>query len=496
MENESPIRFDAIYARQSIDKSDSISVESQIEQCTYETRGNPFRVYADRGYSGKNTDRPEFQKLLKDLHAGKIRRVICYKLDRCSRSILDFTGLMEEFRHFGVEFVSCTEKFDTSTPMGRAMLNICIVFAQLERETIQQRVTDAYRSRSRKGFYMGGRIPFGFRLGRCTIDGKCTARYEAEPEEAQLLAMVYQRYAEPDASLGDVAAALQAEGIRNPRRPDGRWIRSNLGKLLANPIYVRADPDIYRYFHEKGVSICNDPRDFCGIHGCYLYREPDGGQYLVLAPHEGLISSELWLQCRNKSNGRHQKPASRCSSFLTGKLQCAGCGHSLTISVSGNGKYRYVVCPHSHGADRCCTGIRGWKLRELEELSAEFVIRYLSTRFPRLPSQPVPEDSGKQSLDLTIAQLQCEIEKAAAKALESSGALFPYLNRHVQNLERQKKALLRRRAQQAAAIPADLLPDYEDLWNRISLPDQRRILDAVLDHITVSGSEVCFFWKL
>ena len=128
------IREDVIYARQSVDRKDSISIESQIDFCKYELKGGSCRVFKDKGYSGKNTDRPEFQKLLGEIRKGKVRRVVVYKLDRISRSILDFANMMELFQEYDVEFVSSTEKFDTSTPMGRAMLNICIVFAQLERD--------------------------------------------------------------------------------------------------------------------------------------------------------------------------------------------------------------------------------------------------------------------------------------------------------------------------------------------------------------------------
>ena len=140
------------------------SIESQIDFCKYELKGGSCRVFKDKGYSGKNTDRPEFQKLLGEIRKGKVRRVIVYKLDRISRSILDFATMMELFQEYDVEFVSSTEKFDTSTPMGRAMLNICIVFAQLERETIQKRVTDAYYSRCLKGFHMSGQAPYGYQL--------------------------------------------------------------------------------------------------------------------------------------------------------------------------------------------------------------------------------------------------------------------------------------------------------------------------------------------
>lgn len=140
-------RIDAIYGRQSIDKKDSISIESQFEFCRYELKGGEAKEYKDKGYSGKNIERPDFQRLLQDIRLGLIKRVIVYKLDRISRSIVDFAKLMELFKQYDVEFVSCTEKFDTSTPMGRAMLNICIVFAQLERESIQMRVQDAFYSR-------------------------------------------------------------------------------------------------------------------------------------------------------------------------------------------------------------------------------------------------------------------------------------------------------------------------------------------------------------
>ena len=123
----------------------------------------------------KNTalipDRPKFQELVRDIKRGLIAKVVVYKLDRISRSILDFANMMELFQQYNVEFVSSTEKFDTSTPMGRAMLNICIVFAQLERETIQKRVTDAYYSRSQRGFKMGGKAPYGFHTEPIKMDG-------------------------------------------------------------------------------------------------------------------------------------------------------------------------------------------------------------------------------------------------------------------------------------------------------------------------------------
>ena len=177
----------AIYARQSVEKEDSISIESQIEMCEYEARGEAYLVYSDKGFSGKNTNRPEFQRMMSDIKSGRkgITKVIVYRLDRISRSILDFSTMMDTFSKMKVEFSSATERFDTSTPMGRAMLNICITFAQLERETTQQRVRDTYVARSQKGFYMGGKIPVGFKKVDLTIDGIKTGMYEHIPEEVE-----------------------------------------------------------------------------------------------------------------------------------------------------------------------------------------------------------------------------------------------------------------------------------------------------------------------
>ena len=204
--------MDFIYSRQSVDKADSISIESQIEYCRYETRGGPCRIFSDKGYSGKNTDRPAFRRMMEALRQGGASRVIVYKLDRISRSILDFAGMIEEFQRLGVEFVSCTEKCDTATPMGRAMLSICIVFAQLERETIQMRVADAYAARMKHGFFMGGHVPYGFALEDAVLDGVHTRRYVPQPEEAEHIRLICALYADRKNSIGDVLRLLEENG--------------------------------------------------------------------------------------------------------------------------------------------------------------------------------------------------------------------------------------------------------------------------------------------
>ena len=297
--------YDALYARQSIEKKDSISVESQLEYCRYEAHGEASMEYTDKGFSGKDTNRPGFEHMMDDIRAGKIKRVIVYKLDRISRSILDFANMMEIFQKYHVEFVSSTEKFDTSTPIGRAMLNICIVFAQLERETIQKRVTDAYYARCKRGFYMGGRIPYGYRLTDTVIDNIRTSMYEEVPEESEQLKLIYSMYADTDNSLGDIVRYLNEHQMKNLR--GANWNTARISEMLRNPVYVEADIDVYRFFQSQGAVICNPASDFKGCNACYLYKgaasasKKQGGlsgKELVLAPHKGFIPSKTWLACR------------------------------------------------------------------------------------------------------------------------------------------------------------------------------------------------------
>lgn len=291
-------RLDAIYARQSVERADSISIENQIAWCVAETRGNPYRVYSDRGYSGGNLHRPGFAAMMEEVQNGEIGRVIVYKLDRISRSLVDFVNITQELNRRGVAFVSATERFDTASPMGKAMLGICMIFAELERDTIRKRVTDAYAARCRRGFYMGGRIPYGFHLRETVIDGIHTAMYEPEETEAAQIREIYRLYAESDDTMQSLAKRLPEHGI--PHLRGGTWLSARISELLRNPIYARADERIRDYFLRAGVTVPESADRFTGTNGCYLY-DSAGESVLITAPHEGLVDSGLWLACRYKA---------------------------------------------------------------------------------------------------------------------------------------------------------------------------------------------------
>ena len=172
----------AIYSRKSKYTGKGESIGNQIELCKAYVRKNfdnvteqDFFLYEDEGFSGKNLERPQFKELLKDAAAHRFGCIVCYRLDRISRSVVDFSSLVELFSKLEISFICIREQFDTSTPMGRAMMYIASVFAQLERETIAERVRDNMLLLAREGRWLGGTSPFGFRSKQCEtmiLDGK------------------------------------------------------------------------------------------------------------------------------------------------------------------------------------------------------------------------------------------------------------------------------------------------------------------------------------
>ena len=494
--------MNAIYARQSVDRADSISIESQIEFCRYELKGEPYRVYADRGYSGKNTDRPAFGEMMRDMESGAIRRVVVYKLDRISRSILDFSRMMERFEVNRVEFVSATEKFDTSTPMGRAMLNICIVFAQLERETIQKRVVDAYYSRSRKSLYMGGRVPYGFRLSPTTIDGIKTSMYAVNEEEAKQVRLIYELYAKPECSYGDIVRCLHANGMLKNGKP---WVRARLAEILRNPVYVRADLSVYRFYRDRGMAVVNDPGDFIGTNGCYCYKGKNSGHaqtegsYLVLAPHEGIVPAALWLKCRAKcGDGQQGRPRQKAkNTWLAGKIKCGVCGYALVDKHYPASGLRYLLCSGKMDSGACEGGGTIYT-DEIEEIVRDEIRQKLTQLGALKLCKADMVDSEFRERSVQLTQLETEISTLLERIADADGAMYRYISQRIEKLDGRKRALAgdisRQRRRREADCPE--ISDPSDLWDRLCFDDKRQVVEQLIRVIHVTGDHVRIEWRV
>ena len=499
-------RIDAVYARQSVDKQDSISIESQIDFCKYELKGGSCKEYTDKGYSGKNTDRPRFQELVRDIERGLIQRVIVYKLDRISRSITDFSNMMELFQRFNVEFVSSTEKFDTSTPMGRAMLNICIVFAQLERETIQKRVTDAYYSRCQKGFHMSGKVPYGYSLEPTILDGIRTKMMVAEPEAAERVKLMFDMYAEPGTSFGDITRHFAEQDMDFNGKELSRCTLSN---LLRNPVYAQADTEVYEFFKSQGANIANDVADFSGLNGCYLYQGRDVAerknadlkdQILVLAPHEGIVSSQTWLAVRKKllSNAGFGGGRKAKNTWLAGKIKCGNCGAGLMCFNNPLG-YSYFRC-RKRTDRKSCEGCGTLKVRELEQFIYDEMLERMG-EFQTLTGGDTTKTNPKiTALNVELLQLEAEIEKLLDTLVGANRTLLSYANNKIEELDTKRQTLIRAIADiSAEAVSPEhmkRISSHLDNWDRANFEDRRLVVDGLISQIRATEGEVKIEWKI
>ena len=159
----------AIYCRKSVFVEGSVSIETQINLCkdyiNKKYSNSTFEIFEDEGFSGGNTNRPAFQKMLKLIELNQLDIVICYKIDRIARNTLDFLNTLEKFKNKNVELISVSEGFDPNTQIGKMMLTLLASFAEMERSNIQQRVSDNMLSIAKKGRWTGGSAPTGFMHG-------------------------------------------------------------------------------------------------------------------------------------------------------------------------------------------------------------------------------------------------------------------------------------------------------------------------------------------
>ena len=148
-------------------------------------------TFVDNGFSGGNVDRDGFQQMMRQVERGKISKIIVYRLDRISRSLSDFVNILNTLKQYNVKFISSQESFDTSSPYGEMIVKILIVFAEFERQSIIERVTQAYAHRSEMGIYMGGRKPYGFTLKDTTVHNIKTKMLCPIPEEIEQLKYIF-----------------------------------------------------------------------------------------------------------------------------------------------------------------------------------------------------------------------------------------------------------------------------------------------------------------
>lgn len=502
----------AIYCRQSVEKKDSISIETQEQECRTKLKkgDTDVVVYSDRGYSGKNTNRPDFQRLMSDVKAGRVRKIIVYKIDRMSRSVLDFELTYRELKQHHVDFVSATEDFDTTSITGEAMLRVILIFAQLERETIQKRVTDNFYSRAEKGFFMAGSAPLGFKKIADTIDGKKTSRLEEDVSTSCIVRYIYRSYLS-GRTIGEIVSELNSAECE--LKHDIQFNNVRISRILANPVYVRANADVYSYFKSKGAILHNDVSEFAGVCGCTVYGRRQGktkskframeGENIQLNRHEGLISADDWLrvQYRLSENKALKNSGSGTHSWLSGIIKCGFCGYAISV-VNGqpNGK-RYLYCGgRKHHV--CGSSKGGITFDEIEEAVSSRILDHAKKLHYHSADQTSTNDIEINSLKARRIKLEDEISGVVDSFAQANNSLLrTRLNEKMEALEQQvneiDSEIMRHSSITKQFIDTDcIIPLLED-WNELEMEDKKSIARLMISKVTVwdkkTPIEVSFF---
>ena len=482
------IRRCAVYTRKSTSiglDQDFNSLDAQREACEQYVRSRERdgwrllpRAYEDGGFTGANTNRPAFQRLLDDIDAGRIDIVVVYKVDRLSRSLLDFSQVMDRFNRAGAAFVSVTQNFSTADAMGRLTLNMLMSFAEFEREMIAERTRDKIAAARRKGKWTGGSVPLGYQI----MDKKLVV----DEVEAVLVREVFDLYLEHVSAL-EVARLLNQRGLATKRhqakngnvRKARPWTKDAVLRVVKNAIYA----------------------------GLMPY-----GDEIHPGEHEPIVPEARWRQAQVQLRQRTRRTAVRPRNpdyLLRGLLRCAGCGAAFTPASTRKGQrtYRYYRCitRDKEGRAACpakplpAAAIEDFVVDRIHEateggvLAAEVRAR-IAERLDRERAELHKERAG---LPRAIATLSAEGQQLVSKAAALSGPAARLLDDRLEEVGHElarlqdRLAVVERRLagldkiETEAAWVANALDDFAALWKAMTPPNRYRLVHALVHEVLV-----------
>lgn len=351
----------AIYIRVStthqIDR-DSIPMQKKdlMTYCEFILNTDNYVIFEDAGYSGKNTVRPAYQKMMDRVRNDEFTHILVWKIDRISRNLLDFASMYQELKKLGVVFISKNEQFDTGTAIGEAMLKIILVFAELERNMTSERVTATMISRASNGQWNGGRIPFGY-----SYDSN-TSTFSVREDEAAICRKLRDLYLE-NKSLVYTARALNAEGFKTRAGVD--WTPPAVWIIASSPFYA----GIYRYNRYKGTvgRTINSENEWVVI--------PDHHPAIFsLAEHEAM-KSLLKTNSRNIENPVGRLHTTSNVHIFQGIAYCGKCKSRLTSSPGRKSSTGFQASNYSCPLRRKSKKCNNKTINDV--VLGEFVINYI-----------------------------------------------------------------------------------------------------------------------
>lgn len=444
----------AIYIRVSTDAQaeEGYSIDAQKQQLTaYCVSKNikNYDYYIDGGWSGSNIDRPELQRLIKDIQSNKISHCIVYKLDRLSRSQKDTLYLIEDiFNPYGVNFVSLNESMDTSTPMGRLMLGILSAFAQLERENIRMRTRMGMQERVKNGLWMGGgRVPFG---------------YDYDKEKGIL---------------------IQNSDSEKVKEIYDLYLKGYSAQNIANIIglkYERLATQILKRKINYGVI------------------EYNGQEYK--GKHEPIISKETYDLAMQEMSRRSEKYVGTSEHLLTGLVYCGKCGAKMRYQKWGKNRCKFVCYSQQSSKkylikDPCCNQEKIWA-DEIEEAIKNTIFALKEKRIDK----PDNNELNSSVLNILMKQkdeLNTRLKRFYNLYADNEDSTLIELISECKNKIKQIENKIDKEKKQNIYILTKINKDnkinldtLQSRWDFMDIKEQQHIIRLLVDKITITDTNV------
>lgn len=525
----------AIYSRKSKFTGKGDSIENQIQLCKeyankyFDTEN--VTIFEDEGFSGGTTNRPQFQLLLQECKEKKFDVLICYRLDRISRNIADFATLIDDLQQYDIAFVSIREQFDTSTPMGRAMMYIASVFAQLERETIAERIRDNMMQLAKTGRWLGGVPPTGFCSKEIiTIDGQGNQRKSQKlsivEDEIEQVKLLFDKFLELK-SLYKLEKYCLTNNIKS--KNGNSYSCTTLKAIIENPVYVICDENIINFLEDQGHEICVDLRDCNEEKGLMVYnkttqvnKSPKSNNIwtVALGQHKGIITSDTFIKASELRHASKDKGLRKrtidANALLSGVLMCK-CGSFMRkagtrVNKNGTTAY-YYMCELKAKTlrERCnCKNIRGDKLDQLviDELKA--ISRKESAISKSTVKNKLRVDKEKSTIkgklikiNENITKNDKAIENLVKVISEGEGSLaakhlLNQINKLEEDNSKLKKELLElNRNKDTQQLNEDgldvfqaMLVNFKDVVDTSTIEEQKKLIRVIVDKIYWDGKDI------
>jgi site-specific DNA recombinase len=496
----------AIYSRKSRETDKGESISTQIQLCKeYFLRDNidcKFETFQDEGFSGGNTNRPEFQRMMLLAKHKQFDIIACYKVDRISRNIVDFMNTFDTLEKHNVSLVSISEGFDPTTPVGRIMMTMLAGFAEMERMNTAQRVKDNLKALAKLGRWSGGTPPTGYRSVRVENGDKTAMYLELNNEWKDKIEFMYKSVSEGN-SIRHLAKILDMPN-------------KTIANIISNPTYCKSDETSKKYLESIGFEVFGELDGY----GYLSYnRRPRGKngkkkfnsdeKFVAVSRHEGVVDSSLWISANEKVSTRadEAKPRISSNSFLAHIVKCS-CGSGMYIEPGnrrkdGTRNYYFCCSRRKINKDLCSNGwlnaanLENDILQILKKSSEDKSI--LENYIDSKPSPTIDSDisnTKRQILSNTnrlnsLTEKFILLENSAAKLIANKmneiSALNDKLNSELLNLERKKllNSIDNVNVDKIQIYICDLLSN----WETLSIEDKQTAMQNIFDSILWDGKK-------